>query len=314
MWCMDIFLSFFVRHPFLTAAVIAFFIGLLVVGEALIWLPRIERLVGRIFRIRRTMYAEATRSAWPALVNETPASWERALLWSGLHGRIPSVRKIIFGFLALAMVLALALGPVGLFFTAILLGLGYVWIRVRANKAKDLFAAQMPDGIQSLVDTLRAGYTLPQAMVFLAREAMPPLQLVFQALERAQSLEITFADALARTAAQMGVREWSVVAETLSAQQRLGGNVIPFLEETAKSVRDRMSVEQEVKSMTAAGRMSGFLIAGLVPIVLIVFSLLSPSYVSVLFTTPLGRTLLMICAGLEVVGFFWIRKIITIDF
>lgn len=311
---MEFIFSFFAHHPFFGAAIAALFLGILVVAELLIVLPIMGRVIRRAMPSLGRAQTEASHPVWPALVYETRSSWERMLFWSGFHDKIPPARKIIFGFFALTIVLVFAIGSFGFIVTVVLVGLAYLWIRMRAGKAQDLFSAQLPDGLQSLVDTLRAGYTLPQAIVFLSRETMPPMQLVFRALERAQTLQITFADALARTAAQMGVREWSVVAETLSAQQRLGGNVIPFLEETAKSVRDRMSVEQEIKSMTAAGRMSGFLIAGLVPIVLIVFSLLSPSYVSVLFTTPLGRTLLMICAGLELVGFFWIRKIVSIDY
>ena len=140
------------------------------------------------------------------------------------------------------------------------------------------------------------------------------MQRVFQALVRADELDLEFFDALGRTANQMQVREWTIVAETLAVQQRLGGNIVPFLEETARTVRDRITAESEIKTMTAAGRMSGYLIAGLVPLVLAFFFFLSPAYITVLFELPIGRMLFTAAMALEVIGFIWITKIVSIDY
>ncbi len=311
---MDTLFLFAVRHPYLVASVIAFFLGVVVFVEVLIFLPRAVTLLITVLRLKKEIRTQLFTSSWPALVDESPGSWERMLFWSGWHGRLPD-RKHITITLAIALVAAaLLFGFTGTVLVVLVVGFFLAWMYQSSRRAQAMFVQQLPDGLQSMVDTLRAGYTLPQTMLFLSREALPPLQQVFQALHRGETLQLSFDEALKRTATQLGVREWTMVAETLSVQQRLGGNIIPFLEETAKAVRERAAVEQEIKSMTAAGRMSGYLIAGLVPIVLIIFTLLSPSYVGVLFTTVLGRALLFAALVLEVIGFFWIRTIISIDY
>ena len=85
-------------------------------------------------------------------------------------------------------------------------------------------------------------------------------------------------------------------------------------DQSHSTLRDRQSVNQEMQTATAAGKFSGLLIAGLAPLSFVMFLIFAPDYVSVLFQTALGQALLVLAGLLELIGFFLIWKIVTIDY
>ncbi|MSU75730.1 MAG: hypothetical protein EXS55_04425 [Candidatus Magasanikbacteria bacterium] len=277
---------------------------------------QLTRSVGVWFRERRRARQSrvASEPFWPALTDGTLSDFDRTLYWSGFFVH----RRLLFKGVIVGIVVIFGLLVTGHFFSIFLVAIiifgAYVFIKQRAGKTERLFLRQLPDGLAGLVDTLRAGYSLPQAISFIAREVPAPLNFAFQALERSGELTMDFSEALQRVQKQLGVAEWTIVSETLIAVQRLGGNIIPLLEEQAKAVRDRISVEEEIRTMTAAGKMSGLIIAGLLPIVVVFFLLVSPSYINILFQTVAGRLFFTVAIMLELVGFLWIRRITQVDF
>lgn len=251
---------------------------------------------------------------WPSLNNKDLNNFERLCYWAGWKKPLPSVKNIIFILLALFALSIVCLGWLGFILAIVIISATIYLINRRAKKMSVLFVNQLPDVLQGLVDTLKAGYSLPQAIEFAARELAKPAQNIFMALARAQELNVNFGEALTIISNQLNISEWRAVAEALSVEQALGGNIIPLLQEEAKVLRDKFNIAQEIKTLTAAGRMSGYLIAALVPTVLIFFWLVSPAYITVLFYTLLGRMLFILALSLELIGFLWIRKVVKIDY
>lgn len=181
------------------------------------------------------------------------------------------------------------------------------WFRKR-------FVAQLPDALDALVAALRAGYALPFSLALVARETQGLAQEVFAALARADQYQIPLRTAVERVCAQLRFAEWDLVAQTLEIQEFSGGNIIPVLEELARTLRDKLRIDQEVSTATASGRFSGLLIAALAPVSLLGFLIFSPSYLSVLLHTELGHLLLALAILLEIVGFAVIWKMVTIEY
>lgn len=292
----------------------SFWLGVILVAFAFWLLSGLGRSY-IFFRTRATANRASERAAlWPELSNTAPRPLQRALEWSGWMSRRKFFRPVIIFSVFLVIVAAVS-GAWWIILLLLMIGFVVFASIIRAAaKQQRLFLRQLPDGLQSLVDTLRAGYSLPQAIGFVAAEINQPLAAVFQALERGFSLNLEFSESLNRVALQLGIPEWTTVAETLVAQQSLGGNIVPLLAEQAKAVRDRINAEEEIRALTSAGRMSGALIAILMPLVVVFFLLVSPSYISILFQTILGRTLFALALALELIGFLWIRKVTTINF
>ncbi|GEM_PF-6960772 len=180
--------------------------------------------------------------------------------------------------------------------------------------AKKRFAGQLPDALDALVSALRAGYALPPALELVARETQGMVQDVFAALSRAHQYQVPMREAVKRICTQLRLQEWDLVAQAIEIQGTSGGNIIPTLEELARTLRDKIRVDQEVATATASGRFSGLLIAALAPLSLVGFMVFSPSYMSILLHTELGHLLLALAALLEVIGFLTIWKLVTIDY
>ncbi|MBI3459029.1 hypothetical protein HY061_02080, partial [Candidatus Azambacteria bacterium] len=112
----------------------------------------------------------------------------------------------------------------------------------------------------------------------------------------------------------ININEWSMIIKGLTVQFKMGGNIIPFLEEIVVMQREKLALQREIQTLTASSRTTGYLLAGLVPVIMIILSLISPDYFSVFFQTSIGQNLFILAIILEIIGFLWIYKILKISY
>jgi Flp pilus assembly protein TadB len=305
-------------HPFSPEVALAlaglFFFGIL---PATIWLIvwlRHRHEKGRALFSKATKREVKPERLWPQLLPRAPSAFERTLAWAGYRRPAPRRGTLLLLFLLLLFILTLVFGKLGVIIAVAAAGGCYHFVVRRASRARAKFIANLPDGLTSLADALKAGYSLPQAIAFVSGELEEPLASVFGALVRAEHYQLSFAESLTRVGNQLNVPEWTLVVETLVAQKTIGGNTIPLLKEISGIIHDRTGLEQEMKTLTAAGKLSGYIIAGLVPVMLIFFALVSPDYLRPMFATTMGQILLSIAVILELVGFIWIRQLVKLDY
>jgi tight adherence protein B len=93
----------------------------------------------------------------------------------------------------------------------------------------------------------------------------------------------------------------------------VGGNLAEILDNLAAVVRARFTIRRQLRVFTAQGRMTGYLLAALPLILFAILYTLNPSYMSILFTDPIGKILVGVAVSMQLIGFFWIRKIINIE-
>jgi tight adherence protein B len=257
---------------------------------------------GQVGRLIRGRSLEATLSGRldQAAVSMTPGEW---LL---LHGGSVLAAGVLLGLLgggsASAAVLGVILG------TAVPL----VVLRVRTQRRKAAFDAQLADSLQLLAGSLRAGYSVPQAIDAIVREGEEPMTTEFgRALVEAR-LGVQLEDALESVGRRMDSVDFGWVVMAMRIQRDVGGNLAEVLTNVAATLRERERLRRQVRVLSAEGRLSAWIL-GLLPVVFGGYLLLvRPQYLQPLWTTTLGWLMLLTGALLFVAGVVWLRRVVRV--
>ena len=217
---------------------------------------------------------------------------------------------------ALVGVVAVVSAPtpvVGLIFAAIVAAAPIVIVRQLRKRRLKAFEAQLPDTLNLLSGSLRAGYSFLQGLEAVVQETSDPMARELRRVLAEARLGRPLEDALGDVAVRMQSTDfdWSVMA--IRIQREVGGNLAELLQTVAETMVQRSRLRGEVKALTAEGRISG-VIMGLLPVGLGLFMFTaSPGYINDLFTSVMGWAMVIGSAVMAGVGFAWIQKIIKIE-
>ncbi len=192
-------------------------------------------------------------------------------------------------------------------------GAALMAIRMRADRKRRMFADQLPDNLQVIASAMRSGQTFVGALNAVLEDAPEPSQRELRRAVLDEQLGIPLADALAQVTERMRSQDFKHVAVVASLQRETGGNTAEVIELVAETVRERIEIRRLVRSLTAQGRLSGGILAGLPVAMLLFLSLVNPGYVHPLYHTTTGLIALGVSMGLVVCGGLVIRKIIKIE-
>ena len=204
--------------------------------------------------------------------------------------------------LGLALLLAILVHPVTGFVLGAVLGVALtsLYHRNRATKRANAFSELLPDALQLIIGSLRAGFSLHQAVDAMVRELPDPIATDFGRALGETRLGTELEDALDRMAARVRNRDlsWAVVA--IRVQQEVGGNLAEVLSNTVETIRDREAVRRHVQALSAEGRLSAWVLLALPAIVGVLMFAFRGEYVRPLYTHPTG--IMMSIVGLALVG------------
>ncbi len=188
----------------------------------------------------------------------------------------------------------------------------FMYLRIRQKQKVVKFNNQIGDAIVMVSNSLKSGYAFIQAIDLVAKEMMPPVNNEFAKVIQEMNLGLTTEDALMRLTERVCSSDLDLVVTAMLIQRQIGGNLAEILDNISETIRERIRIKNEVKALTAQGRLSG-LIIGIMPIGLGLFLLLiNPKYISQLVTDPRGLFMLEYAAVAELIAVLIIRKIITI--
>jgi tight adherence protein B len=187
----------------------------------------------------------------------------------------------------------------------------YVRKKERERIAK--FNEELPDMISTIIGSLRAGFSFPQALKAVIEEATSPIkdemESVLKEMQYGRSLEDSFNDLKER----MPSEDLDLMIQAILIQRQVGGNLATVLDKIVETIRDRTKIHRQISTLTAQGRLSG-IVVGLLPIILgFVIYLIQPSYIGTLFHNPIGLALLIAGIISGIIGFILIKKITTIE-
>lgn len=189
-----------------------------------------------------------------------------------------------------------------------------MYMKSKQKKRRDMFESQLSDALMIASNCLKSGLTFNQAMDTISSECDDPIKSEFKRTVN----EITFGssqdEALEAMAKRVKSEDFDLVVSAVSIQRQTGGNLSEILDTIAGTIRERYKIKCEIKTMTGQGRVSGMII-GVLPIaLLLIMSLINKELIMTLFTTTIGKTLIIISVCLETVGAIVINKIVTIKF
>jgi len=199
--------------------------------------------------------------------------------------------------------------------SVLVLGLAAPWLflSVRQSRREAAFLGQLPDTLQLLAGSLQAGYSLPQAMDSVIREAKPPIATEFNRALVETRLGLPAEEALDGIAARTHSRDFSWIVMAIRIQREVGGNLAELLGTVAETLRERERLHRQIRSLSAEGRLSAIILAAL-PFVFTGYLLIKqPDYLRPLYTNPYGIGLSFVGIVLLLVGVEWMRRAIKVE-
>ncbi len=174
-------------------------------------------------------------------------------------------------------------------------------------------ARQLPDALSVVANSLRSGFSFLQAVGVAAEEMPDPIAAELRQVVRETQVDISLEDALANLLNRIPLVDLQLAVTAVLLQRQVGGNLAGLLDTVGEIVRMRWRIEADVRSLTAQGRLSGWIVGGL-PFALGGFVLVvNPGYVGVLFQEPLGRFMLLTAVALQAVGVAIIRRLVRVE-
>ncbi len=200
------------------------------------------------------------------------------------------------------------------FLIAVVVVLGeWIYVLLKIDRRESAFTNQLGDCLLMVANAMRAGFSFLQAMDLVSREMEPPISDEFKHVMRDISLGASVERALDDMDKRVGSPDFSLVVTAVLIQQQVGGDLAHILDTISDTIQDRIRMRREVRTLTAQGRMSGWVLAAL-PFALGAFiSIVNPSYIEPLFTERIGQMAIGLAVVMVLVGFLVIQRIVDID-
>jgi tight adherence protein B len=210
--------------------------------------------------------------------------------------------QLLFGNAAVTAiaVLALALGPIAV-------------LRSFANKRAQAFQDQLPDVLNLLAGSMRAGWGLLQAVDIVVREMGPPAGPEFGRVVTETRLGLPLEEALQRMSDRVESDDFRWAVTAIGIQREVGGNLAEVLDLVAETIRERAGLRGQIKSLTGEGRLSAAVLVALPFLEGFMLWMLNPGYFGKLLSSPLGVSAAVGALVLIVIGTVWLRRIVAIE-
>ena len=213
------------------------------------------------------------------------------------------VAVAITWYFAIEVPIALALAV-----TACVLPIAYLYYR--RNKWLADFNAVLPECIDTFSRSLKAGQSIIAAFDIVAQQTPAPANAVFADVFKKQRYGLPLRDGLSQMIDQVPSIDLKIMVTAILVQRETGGNLPVVLDRLCAVIRDRIRIRREIKTQTAQGRMTGWILGLLPPFVMLAINWISPNYSSSFFHDPMGRYMLYAGTALLVTGIFVIQRMV----
>ncbi len=242
-------------------------------------------------------------------------SSEFMAIWAGTVLAVPGI------FLMLSIVLAPLGTPIALLVgAAVGFFLPRIWLGRRRASRLNAFNKQLPDTITLIANALRAGSSFLQAIEMVVRESTPPVTVEFGRVIREVNLGLAFDVALENMVRRVRSDDLELLATAITIQHQVGGNLAEILDSIAFTIRERVRIKGEIRTLTAQQRMSGYVVAGMPLVLMGILFVIAPGFTKPMFENPPGLLglpagIVVLCIGgfFMLIGFILIRRIVAIE-
>ena len=186
-------------------------------------------------------------------------------------------------------------------------------LNMKHNKRQKVIDDELPDSLDFITRILRAGHSLATAFQMAGDELPDPLGTEFRRCYDQHSLGQPLEHVMKDMAQRVDVPDFAFFVTAVLIQRQTGGDLAEVLKNISGMVRQRIRLQQHVKAITAEGRLVGMILLALPIIFFCILYVLNPGYASVLLTTSEGRLLVGVGLTLQILGYFTIRKIVSVQ-
>lgn len=256
------------------------------------------------FETRRKQIARPTLAL---RLERAGLSWSKRqfMVWSGLCGLLVFVFALLFG---TGLVVALALGFAGGF------GVPRWVLNFLRKRRESKFLNAFPDAVDVIVRGVKAGLPLHDSMRAIVNDSPEPIRSEFRTILETQAVGMPLGEACGKLYERMVLPEANFFAIVIAIQQQAGGNLSEALGNLSRVLRDRKRMKEKIKAMSMEAKASAMIIGSLPLLVMAAVYLVSPEYISLLWTHPLGRLMLAGCGVWMAIGVFVMKKMVNFDF
>jgi tight adherence protein B len=186
-------------------------------------------------------------------------------------------------------------------------------LRFRQSRRLNAFNNQLGDTITLLANSLRSGYSLLQSMEMVAREVGEPMSEEFGRVTREIGLGLSTEEALQNLLRRITSDDLDMMITAINIQHEVGGNLAEILDTIGHTIRERVRIQGEIRTLTAMARYSGYVVSILPIAVAGIVFVMSPDYMSTLWTEACGQQMLVAAAISMGIGWVFIRRIVNIE-
>jgi tight adherence protein B len=234
---------------------------------------------------------------------------------AGVHMQVGTFALIVASIPVFVLAITLAFGlPGGVCLLAsagsAILPFGVITILRGRRLAK--FEEQFPESIDLLARSVRAGHAFTTGFEMIGTEMSDPLGEEFRSTYRQQNLGLPLRDALGNLAVRVPLPDVRIFVSALQIQRDCGGNLGEILDTLSGVIRERFKLHRQVRTYTAEGRLSMYMLTGIPLVTALGLSLFKPTYLQPLITDPRGHVAIAVAIVLQVIGYLVISRIIKI--
>ncbi len=229
--------------------------------------------------------------------------------------RVSAVSIVVITGSVTAVLMWILYGLGGIVFAPIALFIPFTvrwFLKRKLLRRRKQFSEQLPDNLQVLSSALRAGHSFVGALSVVVDDSPSPSREEFRRVIADEQLGVPLQDALDVVARRMDNRDLEQVSLVAALQRETGGNTAEVLDRVTDTIRERFELRRLVKTLTAQGRMSRWVVTALPLVLLGIITLINPNYMSPLYETSTGRFLLVTAAFFVVMGSVVIGRIVNI--
>jgi tight adherence protein B len=187
------------------------------------------------------------------------------------------------------------------------------YLKFCKSRRMDKFEEQFPEALDLLSRALRAGHAFQTAMGMVADDLKEPVGPEFRKTFDQQNFGLPLRDSLFQLADRIPLLDVRFFTTAVLIQRDTGGNLAEILDNLAHVVRERFRIRREIRTKTAHGRFTGLVLLSLPAGLGVILTFINPDHMDLLFNHRTGQMMIGVAIVMQVIGFFWIRKILDLE-
>jgi tight adherence protein B len=175
------------------------------------------------------------------------------------------------------------------------------------------FNLQMVDGLNLMANAMKSGLSVVQSLGIVVDQMPNPMSQEFALVLSENQVGVSVEEAFSNLAKRVTCEDVEMFVTSVNILKETGGNLAETFETIVYTIRERIKIENKIKSLTMQGYMQGMILLSIPPALSVYFSISEPGFMDPMFSNPIGWAAIAVVVLLEVVAFFYIKKVVTID-